>query len=676
MVSKEDMKMFISEAEDLIQQIEESILSLEDDFESKKPFQDLFFAFHTLKGLTGMVGLENVSKFCHQFESFIDTNKEKKEIKNKKDDFTNLLFESLDVLRTVINESKKGNVKDLDDQFLSEIIESFNGFTGIDESSLISLIDEREIKSLLKQKGNKYYKIYIRIQASCIFKKVRAFIIFRALNSVGHIIYSNPSPETLEKGDYESDFDLYYMSKKETLEINEILKEILEIESKVITEISSDEFQELIDAREFEELDENMAEPEISKEKMSELGKITGVKVDIEILEKLMNYFGEVIVIKNQINQILQEKKIWDVNRLFDNMDKLFLEIQEIIFELKLVRVGSTFRRYKRLVRDLSKELGKDIDLILEGMSVEIDRKILEEIGTPMLHLIRNAIYHGIETPEVRKSNNKDSTGHLKIKTTRQASSISIEVIDDGKGINYDSVRQKVVDQGLASLEEAEEFTEEMLNQYILMPGFTTLTNADMTSGRGMGLAIVTEKIKELGGQIRIESKKNVGTRFVLNVPFTRAILKAQIVEISGDLFAIPIENLKQIYFYDNKSIEYVKGKEFYRIESKLVPVMDLSKYFEIKKPSNEQEIKYNESKIALHCGDSDENSLILLVEGIQQQMEIVIKPFRSKYSNSKGISGVSITGDGSICLLLDIPEIMANVYSSLKELEISEVVQ
>ena len=673
MVSKEDMKMFISESEDLIQKIEEAILSLEDNFESKKPFQDLFFAFHTLKGLTGMVGLDNVSKFCHQFESFIENNKDKKEISDKKEDFVNLLFESVDVLRTVIKETKKGKINDLDEQFLSEISESFKSTSALNEDSLISPISKKEINYFLKEKGNKYYKIYIRIQASCVFKKVRAFIIFRALNNIGHIIYSDPNPEILEKGDYESDFELYYMSKKETLEINDILKEILEIESKVITEVNQDEFQDLIEKREFEDMDENLVGPEVSKETIDELGKITGVKVNIEILEKLMNYFGEVIVLKNQINQILQKKKIWDVNRLFDNMDKLFLEIQEIIFQLKLVRVGSTFRRYKRLVRDLSKELGKDINLHLEGMNVEIDRKILEEISSPMLHLIRNAIYHGIETPQERESKKKDPIGSLKIKTSRQASSIIIEVVDDGAGLDYSSIRQKVVDKGLASFEEAEEFDEETLNQYILMPGFSTLEGADMTSGRGMGLAIVAEKIKELGGQIRFESTKNVGTKFVLNVPFTRAILKAQLVEISGDLFAIPIENLKQIYFFDNKLIEYVKGREFYRINSKLIPVTYLNKYFDLKKANIDDEDITRGSKIALLCGNGDANSLILVVEQIQQQMEIVIKPFRSKYSNLKGISGVSITGDGAICLLLDITEIMATVYSELKDLELPE---
>ncbi len=674
MVSKEDMKMFISESEDLLQQIEEAILSLEENFESKKPFQDLFFAFHTLKGLTGMVGLENVSKFCHQFESFVEANKEKQQLAQRKGDFVTLLFESLDVLRTVLNQTKKGTIKDLDEQFLSEIILTFKGFSGESEESLISPINQREIKSLLNDEGNKYFKIYIRIQTSCVFKKVRAFIIFRALNNVGHIIYSNPSPEILEKGDYESDFELYYMSNKETLEINDILKEILEIESKVITEINREEFQDLINAEEIEELDDNMIEHEISRELSDDLGKITGVKVNIEILEKLMNYFGEVIVIKNQINQILQKKKIWDVNRLFDNMDKLFLEIQEIIFQLKLVRIGSTFQRYKRLVRDLAKELNKDINLILEGMNVEIDRKILEEISTPMLHLIRNAIYHGIETPNERKAKNKDPTGTLKVKSSRQASSIVIEVIDDGKGINYSSIRQKVVDKGLASLEEAEEFSEEVLNHYILMPGFSTLEDADMTSGRGMGLAIVAEKIKEMGGQLRFESTKNEGTRFVLNVPFTRAILKAQLVEISGDLFAIPLENLKQIYFFNNRSVEYIKGKEFYRIDSKLIPVTYLNKYFDLKKNLTETESNINESKIALLCGNGEENSLMVIVEGLQQQMEIVIKPFRSRYSTLKGISGVSITGDGAICLLLDIPEIMATVYSELKDIELPGV--
>ncbi|TFG09807.1 MAG: chemotaxis protein CheA [Promethearchaeota archaeon] len=701
-ISKDDIKLFISETEDLIQKVEDEIFKLEEDPNNSKPKQELYFAFHTLKGLTAMAGLDRASKFCHYFESLLDKSKETSIEEEKQETFMKLLFDSLDLLRSILKRVKGGDFTDIDEQFLDVIKESFDEFeseTPI-EVSMIQPIPPDQIEKFLADKTNLFYKIYIRLQPTCVFKKVRLFIIFRALNDVGQIFFSEPEPQLLEEGEFKIDFELYYVSQKSNAEILKIIDEILEIENKVITSMNNAEvkkFHEDVVSKWTAKAEKPKAvtpkaiapkaKPTKKKESKVEVGdlasvsrvadsirderdKITSVKVDIGILEKLMNFFGELVIIKNHINQHLKEKGDQETNRIFDDMDKPFMEIQEIIFNLKLVRVESTFRKYRRLVRDVAKEVGKKAQLILEGTNVEIDRKILEEINSPLIHLLRNAIYHGLETPQERKRMKKDETGTLMLTTSRRAGLIHIEVIDDGQGINYDDIRKKVIEKEYYTAEEAEKLDDEELNRFILMPGFSTLSDADQISGRGMGMAIVAEKIKELGGNFTIRSEKNKGTRITLMVPFTRAILNAQLLKISGDLFAIPTENIKQIFLFNPASVEHVGQEQYYKLDSDLIPVIHLGDHL------NFQDDGRSPSRIAIWIKKDEETSMMFVADEILQQMNVVVKPFKFNYSKFYDILGSTIMSDGSICLILDVLSIIDTALEENRFSKLSQIQQ
>ena len=692
MASKEDMQLFINESEDLIQKVEDEVLKLEENPRNKKPIQELFFAFHTLKGLTAMAGFDNASKFCHFLEDFLNKAKNNKVSSEKIRNFTSIFFESLDVLRTVVSRVKKGDNTDIDIKFLEEIKETFEEFDTEFEITFIKPIPQNKIKQTISVKNKKFYKIYIRLQATCVFKKVRLFIIFRALNDVGQICYSKPEPRLLEIGNFDRDFEIYYITQKTSSQISQILEEILEIDNKVITELVRDKFETLLTNFSIKMQNEKTVESDIESEKeyayeeefidgeiepasnilddfQTERTTISRIKVDIETLEKLMDYFGELIILKNQISQILKKRQDPEISLLFDNIDKSLLDIQEIIFDLKLVRVESTFRKYKRLVRDVAIETGKKIKFILEGINVEIDRTILEEINSPIVHLLRNAIYHGIELPKERISKNKNETGILKLKTYRSAGLIYIEISDDGKGINYDKIRESVIKKGFYTTNEVQVLSNEVLNKFLLMPGFTTLSDADMLSGRGMGLAIVDEKVKKLGGSFQILTEKGVGTKFTVIVPFSRAIIKAQLLKVAGDLFAIPTENIKQIYFYSPESVEYVDEVKFYKINSNLLPIVRLDKL--LKLTSNGKVKKNSHTKLAILCQKDENSSAILIADELLEQFDAVVKPFQSEFSITNHISGSTILSDGSICLILDVFNI---INSKLNELQYSQL--
>jgi two-component system chemotaxis sensor kinase CheA len=683
MSSNDDMKLFISEAEDLIQKTEEEILLLEENPNDLKPVQELFFTFHTLKGLTAMAGFDNLSKFCHHFESFLQNAKDKKVAVNKTSNFIEMLFESLDVLRSVLKSVKSGDYADIDENFVEDIKDSFENFESDYDITFIHPLTDEKITNILKEKENKSFKIYIRLEETCVFKKVRLFIIFRALNENGKICWTNPAPETLEKATLKNEFEIYYITTKNKTEISQTIDEILEIESIVITPLKPEEFKTAIaklkekwerekpdnvtlESRYEADSEEEFIDEEI--ERVSQIVddfsgdtiKIANVKVNVEYLEELMNYFGELVVMKNHINQLLKEKQERTIGRLFDKMDKPFLDIQEILFRLKLVRVESTFRKYKRLVRDLANETGKKLKLVLEGTNVEIDRKILEELNSPLVQLIRNAIYHGIELPKERRKKGKNDFATLKIKTYRRAGSIYIEVQDNGAGINYDKIREKVVKKGYYNEMEVKRLNEEALHKFILMPGFSTLSDADILSGRGMGMAIVVEKIKELGGDFTIYSEKDIGTKFTLIVPFTRAILRAQLIQIAEDLFAIPTENIKQIYFFNPNMIEYVEGEQYYKIGSDKIPIIYLEEHLDMIEKSKTNSHK----RIAVWCQRDETNSAVFVADKQLQQLDIVVKPFKSNYSDSRDILGSTITGEGSICLIIDVLSIISSKFN------------
>ena len=700
MISEDDMKLFITETEELIQKTEDEIQKIENNPKDITPIQNLFFNFHTLKSMTALIGFENASKFCHYFESFLQKMKDNKLQKAIGNDFLKLLYESVDVLRLVVNKVKNRDMKDIDIKLINEMKDYFESFESDIDISYIKPIESKEISKILNDKQNKFYKVYIRLQITCVFKKVRVFIIARALNEVGKICWSNPEPDLLENGKFKGDFEIYFISYKSNVEITQILDEILEIEKKVIIELKPDEIDSLLKGINLKwqlakEKKKNIVVQELTAEETEEdeiieedtehvsklvqdfttdSEKITSVNVDIDKLEKLMNYFGELVILKNKINQILREKQDRTIFKIIDDMDKPFLNIQEIIFNLRLVRVESTFRKYKKLLRDIANETNKKVKFVLEGINVEIDRKILEDLNSPLIHLLRNAVYHGIEAPDIRARKNKDQTGTVKLKTYRSAGSIFIEISDDGKGIDYDKVRDILVEKEICNPAEAARLNAEALNQFILKPGFTTLQDANTISGRGMGLAIVTDKLKQLNGTLQIYSEKDVGTKFTLTVPFTRAILKAQLIKVANELFAIPIENIVKIYSFNQESVEHADGMEYYNLDSNLIPVIHLNQYLKFYTQDHSHSDSNSNSKIGILCKKDYANSAMFVVDNLESQLDVVVKPFKSNFSDSRDILGSTVLGDGSICLLLDVLTIISSIlneneYNQLNEL-------
>ncbi|HME55385.1 MAG TPA: chemotaxis protein CheA [Candidatus Lokiarchaeia archaeon] len=687
MATKEDISLFINETDDYVQRIEDATIRLEKNPSDKKPFEDMFFAFHSLKGLTSMMGLGNMSKLCHNLESFMQKGKENG-IDERKAEFVGLLFDSLDILRSMLQRYKNNDISDLDEAILNEIKDRSGSF---DSSAKVTLFNSAPIETLNAKAAdevNHFYSVHVKLQETCMFKKVRLFIIFRALNDLGLVCFSNPEPDRLENGQFEFEFELYVIATQEIDDLEKVLDEILEIEEININIISATDLIQLIsdynakseknktngagdhkingsgDENENHQGDEA---PDRKKEARNESSdaSISAVKVGLETLDTLMNNFSELVVIRNKLSQSLEKRQIVETNRLLGSMDKLFLEIQAIMFKLKLVKVESTFNKFKRLVRDLAKEQNKEIDFTMDGLNVEIDRKILEDLSTPIIHLLRNSIDHGIESAEERIAAKKNPVAKVKLKTYRLEGSIFIEVEDDGKGIDFNKIRQKLIEKYNYSPKKVSELDEDALLKVILLPGFSTKDETTMVSGRGMGLAIVDKAIHQLSGTLDIKTTPGEGTRFILKVPFTRAILKTQIVTARGDLFGIPIEHITQIYSFKPENVQNFDGNDYYCVENQYFPIINFGKIL------NDDDT-FKASKVAVLCKQDDANQTVIIFDDLKQQMDIVIKPFISSHSNFSEILGSTITGDGSICIILDIMSLISSRVHELKPIQAS----
>ncbi len=654
MASKDDIKLFVSETEDHVQRVEDAVLKMEENPADTKLIETLFFAFHSLKGLSALMGLEKMSRLCHHLETFIQKGKDGGIVDNK-DEFTSLLFDSLDILRSMVAKFKKNEFQDLDEVLLNEIKDRTAGFEALSKVPLYQPPPIDKVNALSNDKTNHFYAISCKIQQTCMFKKVRLFFIFRTLNSLGQVCQSNPDADLLESGQFDFDFDVYMTSKSIADPIKKALNEILEIEEVRIMEMEANQFVSAITtSKENAKLRSKQDGDAGNQQRLDLLDSTAGsIKIELNTMETLMNNFSELIVIRNKLNQILEKKQIWETTRLFGAMDKLFLEIQGIIFKLKLVKVETSFNKFKRLVRDLAKEQKKDVQLVMEGLNVELDRKILEELNTPLVHLLRNAIDHGIETPEERLIKKKNPVATIKLKTHRLEGSVFIEVEDDGRGVNFDAVRQKLIENMKYTPGQVSEMDEAALLKVLLLPGFSTRTEADMVSGRGMGLAIVDKAVHALSGNLEIKTKPSGGSIFTIKVPFTRAILKVQILSADGDLFGIPIEHISQIHFLKPELIEEIEGSEYYKLGENLYPIIFFSKIMKTKE-------NFSNSNVVVICKQDELNQFAVVFDGLKQQVDSVIKPFSSSYSRFSEILGSTITGDGSICLILDVMSMMS----------------
>ena len=371
------------------------------------------------------------------------------------------------------------------------------------------------------------------------------------------------------------------------------------------------------------------------------------IRVRTSSLDNIMNLVGELVINKGRLFQISQEYDISDLEEASSSLEKSISSLQDEVMRIRMIKIDRVFSKFPRMVRDLSRKFGKSINFEIEGQETELDRTILDEINDPLVHLIRNAVDHGIELPEERAKTGKSETGHIKLSARRERNNVIIEIEDDGQGMNLDLIKKKALEKGVISSSELENLSEEEVRMLVFTPGFSTKDSATEISGRGVGMDVVKTTVEKLGGKVRVYSKVREYTKIQINLPPTVAIIKSLLVEVEHETYAIPISNVVKALNVESGDYRFVRGSPVLCIRNKLVPVLKLRELFKIPEEKLEKELAIIVEK--------EDEEVGLIVDSIVNQQEIVIKPLGSAFSNLKGFIGVTILGDGRIIPILDV---------------------
>ena len=682
------LEMFIEESKEHLQACSEHLLELEKNPEDLTIVGEIFRSAHTLKGMSATMGFEDLADLTHKMENVLDA------IRNDKIKVTpeilDVVFESVDHLEEMVYDIADGgdgkrNVQDTVEKLKS--IESGEPVaakvpvaTPVEapavpaEAANLKLTYDDFEKTVILQSSEQEFKAYeitIALREDCLLKAARVFMVFEILEKNGDVIKSSPTVEKLEEEQFDSEFHVAFISKEPAEDLQKMLMKVSEVDRVDINEISRDVFtQATVSSAAPEEVlaqAETAATTEVAPaaqapvEQKANSNKASGghassktIRVNIERLDILMNLFEELAIDRGRLLSIAADVNHGELNETVERMSRTMGDLQNIVLTMRMVPVETVFNRFPKMVRQLSRDLNKKIALNIIGAETELDRTVIDEIGDPLVHLIRNSVDHGIESPEVRRAKGKPEEGTVELRAYHSGNYVFIEIEDDGAGINRDRVLQKAISKGVVTHEQSLSMTDKQINELILASGFSTAEVISDVSGRGVGLDVVKTTIESLGGNISIESTQNVGSVFSIQLPLTLSIISVMLVEIESEIYAIPLSSIIETSIIRNSDILNAHNQKVIDFRGKVVPLVFLEEIFEV--PRQEPKDDGFHSVVIVRKGDKLAG---LVVDSFIGQQEIVLKSLGNYLTNIFAISGATILGNGKVALIVDCNALM-----------------
>lgn len=658
------LDIFVEESKEHLQYMNDLLLGLEKEDSDMESLNELFRIAHTLKGMAGTMGFSNMTNLTHDMEDVLQAIRDGEIVVTT--DVVDILFECFDALEMYINyiaENGQENDESNDELIkkLSDILHKENNSQDIKENGGNKNkgyeFNEYVLDVLKEAKSNKMkiYNIDVTLNKDCMLKSARAFIVFNTLEELSEIVYSEPSAEDIEDEKFDLEFSLIIITKHEKHEIEDALYSISELDKIEITPIEIDskiktkkeEIKKSTSSKGKGNNKETNTKNSPSKGmKSNRIGKT--VRVDIDRLDNLMNLVSELIIIKTRMEEMSDKSSKEDMNEAIEYLERITTSLHDAVMKVRMVPIERVFNRFPRMVRDLSKELDKEINLEMSGEETEVDRTVIDEIGDPLIHLIRNSIDHGIEHPEERLEAGKSEVGTVKLKSYPDGNNVVIEVEDDGKGIDIEKVKQKAMDNNLITENKAENMTKEEAIDLLFNAGFSTADAITDVSGRGVGLDVVKSKIESIGGLIEVSTEIGKGTKFSIRIPLTLAIIQALLIKLKDEIYAIPLSSIAEITNINKNSIRDVQGQEIILYRDKTLPIVRLNKLLEIDENNQKDDLTI----VIVRKGDKEAG---LIIDELIGQQEIVIKPLGKFLSSTKYLAGATILGNGRISLILDV---------------------
>jgi two-component system chemotaxis sensor kinase CheA len=650
------VSIFRSESEKNIKEMSDSLLELEQNPENTEQMNVLFRSAHTFKGMAATMGFKQIVELTHEMESLIDRFRTGRLTLDSY--LIDILFECLDSLEGLVenvctgienkteereNNRIEGNNSYPDAENILKNLRSINNPSenlseNLSEEALYQK-NESDVSSLNKRTERKEEKIE---------KEKR-----EGEEREGKQKEEEKGREGEKKGEEEREG-----KQKGEGESKGEIKEGEEREGKSRGEIKEGEKKEGEkkegEKKEGEKREIKNINSRIQNSKTKGF-KIQSSRISTEQLDKLMNLVGELVINRSRVKELTVDSKSKDLEFALSDYQKLTRELQEEVLEIRMIPLDHITNMYPRMIRDLSRAQNKKIDFIIKGKEIKLDRAIMEEIGDPLVHLLRNAVDHGIETPEKRTELGKDEIGNIMITASRQQNYVLIRIEDDGRGIDPEEVRKAALEKGLISSEEAEQLSERESIQLIFAPGLSTASVVTDLSGRGIGMDIVKNRIERLGGSVRVESKPGSGSRFELKLPITIALYQAMLVKIGMERYAIPFTNIVKSISVRNEEVRHIRGEEVIVLNEKTLPLLRLRRLFQLPALQNEESlVVVIVEKAGQYIG--------LVVDSLLGKQEVIIKNFKSRLlEKTRGFSGATIMGDGSVILILDINSIASS---------------
>ncbi len=634
-------EMYAVEAAEHLQSMNEALLNLEKDPENNETINVMFRAAHTLKGMSATMGYTNIKELTHEMENLMDSVR-KNEMKLDSAAI-DILFECLDMLEKMAETPENCSQFDISGLIrkisLLSTREAEAGTIEPPEAADVTHDSDKPDNTGQEkvEDGCTILEITVTLHESCVLKSARSTVVMRNLSELGEIIETTPSIKEIEDEKFDREFRIVVSTKDEPAKLEKSIMNISEI-AKV--EIKAHE-----GAQVKAKTEEKSCNPDSNK---TAIKSVQSVRVSIERLDSLMNLVGELIINKIRLMQLATVHKLDVLEETLASLNRLTNELQEEIMASRMVPIEQIFNRFPRMVRDLAKKEGKEIELVLEGGDIELDRTVLDEIGDPLVHILRNCVDHGIESPENRKQAGKNPRGTIRLIARREKNHVVIEATDDGKGMDPQKFRETAVRKGLLTQEEAVKLSDNEAINLSFMPGFSTAEKVTDVSGRGVGMDVVRTKIGSMGGSIKLESAKGTGTKIILKLPLTVAIIHSLMVKVGKDVYAVPITNVVRDLSIKKDQIKTIRGEEVIMIRGEVLPIIRLHKLFGIDTNGSEDLLV-----VVVERGGSNVG---LVVDQVIGQQEVILKNLENHILKGvRGFAGATILGDGNVALILDV---------------------
>jgi two-component system chemotaxis sensor kinase CheA len=562
------------------------------------------------------------------------------------------IFEGCDILENGLEEISNGNSENIEDDSLLENLKKYNKEEEEEDAIKFSIEEKIQLSkeewNVIDESRNQnlhIFRIIIVFDRKNLLKNAKALVILRNLSGAAEVIKTTPTNDQITSGKFESEIEIVLSTAKTKDEIEKLVNRISGLKNVFVMGI--DELYKKTDEIRSEE-------KELAKAAITDLHKadvvkqIQSIKVEMESLDKLMNLVGELLINNIRLQDIDRKQDFHSMRQVVEGIDRLTLDLQDEVMTIRMVPIGNIFRRFPRMVRDLAKNENKNIDLMVDGQEIKFDRTVLDEIGDPLVHLLRNCVDHGIESEEERTKQNKPVNGNIRLIARREKNSAVIEVTDDGAGIDPQKVKESCIRKGILTKEDADKMNDLEMQMMIFKAGVSTTKVVTEVSGRGVGMDVVMTKIRDLGGKVRLESVVGKGTTVIMQLPLTLAIITVFLVKVREETYAIPLTSVHQTVKVDYEHLKTIQGNKVFILRGEDIPIYWLHDL-------TNNPIPENNKKLTVVVVYKDNELVGIVVDTIISQQQILIKSMQDLVKGTKGVSGATILGDGSVALILDI---------------------